>query len=92
MKSAIAICQALFTLKRIMLPKRVSWPLSRASVSGLLKLGKDDDVPGECLCVDAIDNKIVLWEEFIYLGGPLRTKYAAVGTGMAGKCAAGVRF
>ena len=42
---------------------------------------------GERLGVDVIDDKIVLWEEFISLGGPLCIKDAAVGTGMAGKCA-----
>ena len=50
--------------KNCVTKKRVSWPLSRASVFGLLKLAKD----GERLGVDVIDNDIVLWEEFI-LGG-----------------------
>ncbi len=74
-----------------MLPKRVSWLLSRDCCFGLLKLGKDDDVPDERLGVDTIHNKIVLWEEFISSGGPLRIKDAAVSRGMAAKCAASVR-
>ena len=46
----------------------------------------------EHLGVDVIDNEIVLWEEFISWGGPLRTKDASGGTVMAGKCAVRVRF